>query len=135
MYVIRESSSEGKPRSHYYRLTQNKESFKVFRASLSISELDEVLLSRTDIKFNKTRKTISTDSERLFKMAIIYGGVRQTIRVANRSRLVSIAKVLLSLEEFSLQFWYTEFVSRYSTRNNIVDTYKVGRSFRDLYEL
>ncbi|MEM3189383.1 MAG: hypothetical protein QXR72_14445 [Saccharolobus sp.] len=93
------------------------------------------MLSRTDIKFNKTKKTISTDSERLFKIAVIYGGVRQTIRKANHSRLVSIANTLLSLEEFSLQFWYTEFISRYSSRNNIVDTYRVGRSFRDLYEL
>ena len=90
MYLIRESSSEGKPRLHYYRVTQNKESFKVFKASLSISELDEILLSRTDIKFNKTKKTISTDSERLFKIAVIYGGVRQTIRKANHSRLVPL---------------------------------------------
>ncbi|WP_286188980.1 hypothetical protein [Sulfolobus sp. S-194] len=135
MYVIRESLSEGKPRLHYYRITQNNESFKVFKASLSLSELNEILLSRTDIKFNRTKKTLSTDNERLFKMSIVYGGVRQALRKVTKSRLISIAKALLSLEEFSLQFWYTEFISRYSRRNSILDAYRVSKSFRDLYEL
>jgi hypothetical protein len=38
------------------------------------------------------------------------------------------------MDEFSLQFWYTEFLTRFSKRNNMVDTYKVSKAFRDLYE-
>lgn len=133
MYYIRETKSEGRPKLHYYQTNENK-SVKLFKATLSISELYEMLLSRTDIKFKKTKMTVSTDSERLFKMAVVYGGVRQTLRNTSHVRLLGISKAILSLEEFSLHFWYTEFVSRYLRRNNSVDTFRVSRAFRDLYE-
>ena len=132
-FLIRETASEGKPRLHYYLVKPEGGSLKVFKASLSVSELNDVLLSKADVDYRRTRKTVSTESERLFKMAVIYGGVRLTLRNTSYSRLLALAKALLSLEEFSLQFWYTEFVSRYSQRNNLVDTYRVGKAFRDLY--
>ncbi|QXJ32013.1 hypothetical protein [Saccharolobus shibatae] len=135
MYYIRETLSEGKPKLHYYQVSQENRGFKVFKASLSLSELNDILLSKTDIKFGITKKTVTINSERLFKMAVIYGGVRQTMRKYSVSRFLSVSKVLISMEEFSLQFWYTEFISRFSHRNNVVDAYKVGRAFRDLYEL
>jgi hypothetical protein len=50
------------------------------------------------------------------------------------SRIMDLSKAVASLDEFSLQFWYTEFVSRYQRRNNLLDTYRVGKAFRDLYE-
>ena len=132
-FLIRETVSEGKPRLHYYLVKPEGGSLKVFKASLSVSELNDVLLSKADVDYRRTRKTVSTESERLFKMAVIYGGVRLTLRNTSYSRLLALAKALLSLEEFSLQFWYTEFVSRYSQTNNLVDTYRVGKAFRDLY--
>lgn len=132
-FLIRETVSEGRPRLHYYLTKQGGGSLKVFRATLSVSELSDVLLSKAEGDYKRTKKTITTESERLFKMAVVYGGVRLTMRNAGYSRLLALAKALLSLEEFSLQFWYTEFASRYSQRNNLVDTYRVGKAFRDLY--
>lgn len=134
LYQIRETKSEGKERLYFYE-TKNEKTSKTFKATLSLNELVEQLYKRTDLKYKRTKKSVFTDSERLFKLSTVYSGVRQTMRSTSPSRILALTKVLVTMEEYSLHFWYSEFITRYLERKNVVDTYKVGRAFRDLYDI
>ncbi|MEJ2774631.1 MAG: hypothetical protein RXR08_09865 [Sulfolobaceae archaeon] len=134
LYQIRETKSEGRERLYFYE-TRNEKTFRTFKATLSLNELVEQLYKRTDLKYKRTKKSMFTDSERLFKLSVVYSGVRQTMRYTSPSRILTLSKVLVTMEEYSLHFWYSEFVTRYTERKNVVDTYKVGRAFRDLYDI
>ncbi len=132
-FSLREvTRSNNKPRVYYY--IHNYKNSRVFASSISFGELKENILNRVYLKYKLTKKMLFTEDERLFKILVIYGGVRQTIRNALPYRILTLSKKIISMDEFSLQFWYTEFLSRYSERHNIVDTYRVGKAFRDLYE-
>lgn len=128
-FLIREGSSN----SHYYILRDSSSS-KVFKASVTLSEINDIILKKVNIEYKRSKKTLRTENERLFKILVIYGGVRQSMRKIFASRINELGNVLINMDEFSLQFWYTEFLTRFSKRNNIVDTYKVSKAFRDLYE-
>jgi hypothetical protein len=134
LYQIRETKSEGRERLYFYE-TRNEKTFRTFKATLSLNELVEQLCKRTDLKYKRTKKSMFTDSERLFKLSVVYSGVRQTMRYTSPSRILTLSKVLVAMEEYSLHFWYSEFVTRYTERKNVMDTYKVGRAFRDLYDI
>lgn len=134
LYQIREIKSEGKERLYFYE-TKNEKTSKTFKATLSLNELVEQLYKRTDLKYKRTKKSVFTDSEKLFKLSTVYSGVRQTMRSTSPSRILALSKVLVTMEEYSLHFWYSEFITRYLERKNVVDTYKVGRAFRDLYDI
>ncbi|MEJ2771395.1 MULTISPECIES: hypothetical protein [unclassified Stygiolobus] len=128
-FLIREGSSN----SYYYILRDNSSS-KVFKASVTLSEINDIILKKVNIEYKRSKKALRTENERLFKILVIYGGIRQSMRKIFASRINELGNVLINMDEFSLQFWYTEFLTRFSQRNNIVDTYKVGKAFRDLYE-
>jgi len=128
-FLIREGSSN----SNYYILRDSSSS-KVFKASVTLSEINDIILKKVNIEYKRSKKTLRTENERLFKILVIYGGVRQSMRKIFASRINELGNVLINMDEFSLQFWYTEFLTRFSKRNNIVDTYKVSKAFRDLYE-
>ena len=131
-YLIRETS----PNMIYYYIMRNTSSSRVFKAAVSLSEIYDIILKNVNVEYKRSRskKTIRTENERLFKIMIVYGGVRQTIRKVYATRINELGKIIIGMDEFSLQFWYTEFLSRYSRRNNIIDTFRVSKSFRDLYE-
>jgi hypothetical protein len=129
-YLIRETS----PNRIYYYVVRNGSSSRVFKAAVSLSEIYDIILKNVNVEYKRSKKTIRTENERLFKIMIVYGGVRQAIRKVYATRINELGKTIIGMDEFSLQFWYTEFLSRYSTRNNIVDTFRVSKSFRDLYE-
>jgi hypothetical protein len=129
-YLIRETN----PNRIYYYVVRNGSSSRVFKAAVSLSEIYDIILKNVNVEYKRSKKTIRTENERLFKIMIVYGGVRQAIRKAYATRINELGKTIIGMDEFSLQFWYTEFLSRYSTRNNIVDTFRVSKSFRDLYE-
>ncbi|WP_016729822.1 hypothetical protein [Saccharolobus islandicus] len=129
-YLIRETS----PNRIYYYIIRNSSSSRVFKAAVSLSEIYDIILKNISVEYKRTKKAIRTENERLFKIMIVYGGVRQTIRKVYATRINELGKIIIGMDEFSLQFWYTEFLSRYSRRNNIIDTYRVSKSFRDLYE-
>jgi hypothetical protein len=129
-YLIRETS----PNRIYYYIIRNSSSSRVFKAAVSLSEIYDIILKNVNVEYKRSKKTIRTENERLFKIMIVYGGVRQTIRKVYATRINELGKIIIGMDEFSLQFWYTEFLSRYSRRNNIVDTFRVSKSFRDLYE-
>ncbi|MBB5254120.1 hypothetical protein [Sulfurisphaera ohwakuensis] len=129
-YLIRETS----PNRIYYYIVRNSSSSRVFKAAVSLNEIYDIILKNVNVEYKRTKKTIRTENERLFKIMIIYGGVRQTIRKVYATRINKLGKIIIGMDEFSLQFWYTEFLSRYSRRNNIIDTFRVSKSFRDLYE-
>ncbi len=132
-FSVREiTRKNNKPRIYYY--VHNLKSLRVFASSVSSVELKENILDRVDLKYKLTRRMLFTDEERLFKTLVIYGGVRQSIRNPSAYRILTLSKKIVSMDEFSLQYWYTEFLSKYSARQNIIDTYRVGRAFRDLYE-
>lgn len=129
-YLIRETS----PNRIYYYIIRNSSSSRVFKAAVSLSEIYDIILKNVNVEYKRSKKTIRTENERLFKIMIVYGGVRQTIRKVYATRINELGKIITGMDEFSLQFWYTEFLSRYSMRNNIIDTFRVSKSFRDLYE-
>ncbi|ADX84675.1 hypothetical protein [Saccharolobus islandicus] len=129
-YLIRETVSN----RIYYYIVRDSNSSRVFKANVSLSEIYDIILKNVNLEYKRTKKTIRTENERLFKIMIVYGGVRQAIRKVYAKRINELGKTIIGMDEFSLQFWYTEFLSRYSRKNNIVDTYRVSRSFRDLYE-
>ncbi len=129
-YLIRETS----PNRIYYYIIRNNSSSRVFKAAVSLSEIYDIILKNVNVEYKRSKKTIRTENERLFKIMIVYGGVRQTIRKVYATRINELGKIIIGMDEFSLQFWYTEFLSRYSRRNNIIDTFRVSKSFRDLYE-
>ncbi|ACP44860.1 hypothetical protein YG5714_0565 [Sulfolobus islandicus Y.G.57.14] len=129
-YLIRETS----PNRIYYYIIRNSSSSRVFKAAVSLSEIYDIILKNVNVEYKRSKKTIRTENERLFKIMIVYGGVRQTIRKVYATRINELGKIIIGMDEFSLQFWYTEFLSRYSRRNNIIDTFRVSKSFRDLYE-
>ncbi|MFP3203256.1 MAG: hypothetical protein RXR43_13870 [Sulfolobus sp.] len=129
-YLIRETS----PNRIYYYIIRNSSSSRVFKAAASLSEIYDIILKNVNVEYKRSKKTIRTENERLFKIMIVYGGVRQTIRKVYATRINELGKIIIGMDEFSLQFWYTEFLTRFSKRNNIVDTYKVSKAFRDLYE-
>jgi hypothetical protein len=128
-FLIREGSSNS-----YYYILRDSSSSKVFKASVTFSEIDDIILKKVNIEYKRSKKALRTENERLFKILVIYGGVRQSMRKIFASRINELGNVLINMDEFSLQFWYTEFLTRFSKRNNIVDTYKVSKAFRDLYE-
>ncbi|MFP3203458.1 hypothetical protein DDW13_07855 [Acidianus hospitalis] len=128
-FLIREGSSNS-----YYYILRDSSSSKVFKASVTLSEINDIILKKVNIEYKRSKKTLRTENERLFKILVIYGGVRQSMRKIFASRINELGNVLINMDEFSLQFWYTEFLTRFSKRNNIVDTYKVSKAFRDLYE-
>ncbi|MCQ4448868.1 MAG: hypothetical protein NO076_06475 [Sulfolobales archaeon] len=132
-FYVREVKAKGRPRLYFYEV-RNGKAFRLFKSSLSLSEIKEHLLNRVQASYKLTKKTIYTEDERLFKTLVVYGGVRQGTMNPSASRIMDLSKAVASLDEFSLQFWYTEFVSRYQRRNNLLDTYRVGKAFRDLYE-
>jgi len=117
----------------YYYIIRNTSSSRVFKAAVSLSEIYDIILKNVNIEYKRSKKTIRTENERLFKIMIVYGGVRQTIRKVYATRINELGKIIIGMDEFSLQFWYTEFLSRYSRRNNIIDTFGVSKSFCDLY--
>jgi hypothetical protein len=129
-YLIRETS----PNRIYYYIIRDSSSSRVFKAAVSLSEIYDIILKNVNVEYKRSKKTIRTENERLFKIMIVYGGVRQTIRKVYATRINELGKIIIGMDEFSLQFWYTEFLSRYSRRNNIIDTFRVSKSFRDLYE-
>jgi hypothetical protein len=129
-YLLRETS----PNRVYYYVVRNGSSSRVFKAAVSLSEIYDIILKNVNVEYKRSKKTIRTENERLFKIMIVYGGVRQTIKKVYATRINELGKTIIGMDEFSLQFWYTEFLSRYSMRNNIVDTFRVSKSFRDLYE-
>ena len=129
-YLIRETS----PNRIYYYIIRDSSSSRVFKAAVSLSEIYDIILKNVNVEYKRSKKTIRTENERLFKIMIVYGGVRQTIRKVYATRINELGKIIIGMDEFSLQFWYTEFLSRYSRRSNIVDTFRVSKSFRDLYE-
>jgi hypothetical protein len=129
-YLIRETS----PNRIYYYIIRDSSSSRVFKAAVSLSEIYDIVLKNVNVEYKRTKKTVRTENERLFKIMIVYGGVRQTIRKVYATRINELGKIIIGMDEFSLQFWYTEFLSRYSRRNNIIDTFRVSKSFRDLYE-
>jgi len=129
-YLIRETS----PNRIYYYIIRNSSSSRVFKAAVSLSEIYDIILKNVNVEYKRSKKTIRTENERLFKIMIVYGGVRQTIRKVYATRINELGKIITGMDEFSLQFWYTEFLSRYSMRNNIIDTFRISKSFRDLYE-
>ena len=129
-YLIRETS----PNRIYYYIIRNSSSSRVFKAAVSLSEIYDIILKNVNVEYKRSKKTIRTENERLFKIMIVYGGVRQTIRKVYATRINELGKIIIGMDEFSLQFWYTEFLSRYSRRSNIIDTFRVSKSFRDLYE-
>lgn len=128
-FLIREGSSNS-----YYYILRDSSSSKVFKASVTLSEINDIILKKVNIEYKRSKKTLRTENERLFKILVVYGGVRQSMRKIFTSRINELGNVLINMDEFSLQFWYTEFLTRFSKRNNIVDTYKVSKAFRDLYE-
>jgi hypothetical protein len=128
-YLIRETS----PNRIYYYIIRNSSSSRVFKAAVSLSEIYDIILKNVNVEYKRAKKTIRTENERLFKIMIVYGGVRQTIRKVYATRINELGKIIIGMDEFSLQFWYTEFLSRYSRRNNIIDTFGVSKSFCDLY--
>jgi len=128
-YFIREGNSN----TFYYILRGNVTS-KVFKTSVTLSEMYDIILKNTNMEFKRTKKTLRTENERLFKILVVYGGVRQSMRKIYATRINELGKTLINMDEFSLQFWYTESLSKFSTRNNVVDTFKVSKAFRDLYE-
>jgi len=128
-FLIREGSSNS-----YYYILRDSSSSKVFKASVTLSEINDIILKKVNIEYKRSKKTLRTENERLFKILVIYGGVRQSMRKIFASRINELGNVLINMDEFSLQFWYTEFLTRFSKRNNMVDTYKVSKAFRDLYE-
>jgi len=128
-YLIRETS----PNRIYYYIIRNSSSSRVFKAAVSLSEIYDIILKNVNVEYKRAKKTIRTENERLFKIMIVYGGVRQTIRKVYATRINELGKIIIGMDEFSLQFWYTEFLSRYSRRNNIIDTFRVSKSFCDLY--
>ncbi|MUM65786.1 hypothetical protein D1867_11165 [Acidianus infernus] len=128
-FLIREGSSFS-----YYYLVRDSSTSKVFKASVTLGEFDDLILKKINAEYKRTKKTISTDNERIFKILVVYGGVRQTMRKVLASRINKLSDVLINMDEFSLHYWYSEFLTRFSRRNNVVDTYRVGRAFRDLYE-
>lgn len=128
-FLIREGSSNS-----YYYILRDSSSSKVFKASVTLSEINDIILKKVNIEYKRSKKTLRTENERLFKILVIYGGVRQSMRKIFASRINELGNVLINMDEFSLQFWYTEFLTRFSKRNNVVDTYKVSKAFRDLYE-
>jgi len=129
-YLIRETS----PNRIYYYIIRITSRSRVFKAAVSLSEIYDIILKNVNVEYKRAKKTIRTENERLFKIMIVYGGVRQTIRKVYATRINELGKIIIGMDEFSLQFWYTEFLSRYSRRNNIIDTFRVSKSFRDLYE-
>jgi len=129
-YLLRETS----PNRIYYYVVRNGSGSRVFKAAVSLSEIYDIILKNVNVEYKRSKKTIRTENERLFKIMIVYGGVRQTIKKVYATRINELGKTIIGMDEFSLQFWYTEFLSRYSTRNNVVDTFRVSKSFRDLYE-
>ncbi|MFP3203552.1 MAG: hypothetical protein RXR43_15465 [Sulfolobus sp.] len=129
-YLIRETS----PNRIYYYIIRDSSSSRVFKAAVSLGEIYDIILKNVNVEYKRSKKTIRTENERLFKIMIVYGGVRQTIRKVYATRINELGKIIIGMDEFSLQFWYTEFLSRYSRRNNIIDTFRVSKSFRDLYE-
>jgi len=129
-YLIRETG----PNRVYYYVIRNGSSSRVFKAAVSLSEIYDIILKNVNVEYKRSKKTVRTENERLFKIMIVYGGVRQTIKKVYATRINELGKTIIGMDEFSLQFWYTEFLSRYSMRNNIVDTFRVSKSFRDLYE-
>ncbi|MCI4407788.1 MAG: hypothetical protein JHC26_01760 [Thermofilum sp.] len=129
-YLVRETS----PNRVYYYIIRNGSSSRVFKAAVSLSEIYDIILKNVNVEYKRSRKTVRTENERLFKIMLVYGGVRQTIRKVYATRINELGKIIMGMDEFSLQFWYTEFLSRYSRRNNTVDTFRVSKSFRDLYE-
>jgi hypothetical protein len=129
-YLIRETS----PNRIYYYIIRDSSSSRVFKAAVSLSEIYDIILKNVNVEYKRSKKTIRTENERLFKIMIVYGGVRQTIRKVYATRINELGKIIIGMDEFSLQFWYTEFLSRYSRRSNIIDTFRVSKSFRDLYE-
>jgi len=129
-YLIRETG----PNRVYYYVIRNGSSSRVFKAAVSLSEIYDIILKNVNVEYKRSKKTVRTENERLFKIMIVYGGVRQTIKKVYATRINELGKTIIGMDEFSLQFWYTEFLSRYSMKNNIVDTFRVSKSFRDLYE-
>ncbi|WP_373468449.1 hypothetical protein [Acidianus infernus] len=107
-FLIREGSSFS-----YYYLLRDSSTSKVFKASVTLGEFDDLILKKINAEYKRTKKTISTDNERIFKILVVYGGVRQTMRKVLASRINKLSDVLINMDEFSLHYWYSEFLTRF----------------------
>ena len=130
MFRIEEKVDRNKQILHFYQYNA-----EVYKARGSIAELYEMLLSRTSSKYEiyyekNNMKSIITESERLFKQCVVYTAVKQTLRQATHLRLVSLASIILNMDEFSLHYWFVEVTSRYVRGE---DTRRVGKAFAILF--
>ncbi len=101
-YLLRETS----PNRVYYYVVRNGSSSRVFKAAVSLSEIYDIILKNVNVEYKRSKKTIRTENERLFKIMIVYGGVRQTIKKVYATRINELGKTIIGMDEFSLQFWY-----------------------------
>ncbi|AWR98154.1 hypothetical protein DFR86_11815 [Acidianus sulfidivorans JP7] len=129
-YYVRQTTSQGKPRLHFYSSLSNSNHVKVFSSNSSLEDM-RILLRILDDRHRLTKSHIYTDDESLFKRMVIFSGSVQNVK--RRYVYNIMAEVISKFEELSLQYWYSEFTTKYLKRKNMVDTYRVGAALRRLY--
>jgi len=113
------------------------------RGIMSSTEIGRLKITKEDVieylkNTNALSKTKPTKSglriydESLYKRLLVYTATLSTIRRRNALRTLKLIETVNKLDDYSLHFWYSEFVSIFKQRG-LRSVGRVSRSLRVLY--